>query len=173
MNNTESFNWNRLNMSASISVTIIALIGNSIVFYVLSKPAFKNKSIFRYLLVATIVDTVNAIQIWPSNFPDFFLINTLDIACKLWFYLGNVFGTYTSWLNIVISLDTLFAVKFPRKFSIRKTYKFQLFVLLVLFVILCLLYTPFLIYQETLSDVSGCTTETYELSYIFNVYFLK
>jgi hypothetical protein len=42
MNKTDNFNWNTFNMAASITVTVISLIGNSLVFFILSKPEFNH-----------------------------------------------------------------------------------------------------------------------------------
>ena len=46
---------NKFNLSCAIVLTIIGLIGNSIVFYIFTRPKFLKVSFFRYLIFETIL----------------------------------------------------------------------------------------------------------------------
>jgi hypothetical protein len=92
MNNTKSddFDYDSFNLANSIIVTVIATFGNVIIISILAKPELHLRRLFRFILVAAIFDTINAITIWPANYPDFFLINTNDVSCMLSSYLSHV-----------------------------------------------------------------------------------
>ena len=85
---TNDFNHELFNLISSITISAIALIGNSIIVYILAKPEFRKESFFRYLFFGTIFNTINALLIWPINNPDFFLINEILISCNLQQYIN-------------------------------------------------------------------------------------
>jgi hypothetical protein len=96
----------------SIMVTTISFIGNTAVILILSKQEFKKEPLFRYLITASIFDTVNAIMIWPANYLDIFLKNQINWICKCFTLMNNVLGTFSSYINILVSIDTLMLVKY-------------------------------------------------------------
>jgi hypothetical protein len=60
------------NLVTAILFTVFALIGNCLVIFVLTKPKFLEVPLFRYLIVATIVETISVSFIWASGFPNVF-----------------------------------------------------------------------------------------------------
>ena len=66
---------------SSVTMTTIAIIGNTAVILILSKKEFRKEPLFRYLIICTIIGTLNVGMIWPSLFHDRFLINKLIWAC--------------------------------------------------------------------------------------------
>ena len=61
--NDTGFDIDAFNMASSLTITIASLIGNSIVFYILTRPEFLKQTLFRYMLIATISDAINSITI--------------------------------------------------------------------------------------------------------------
>ena len=128
---------------SSILITIISLIGNLLVAFILLRlKEFKKEPIFRYLLFAAINDLLNCIFIWPMFYPDYFLINQFDISCKLFSFIITVLQQLSSWINVVISIDTYVMVKYPADYHKRKNVKFQVIILSAVFFILCFLNVP-------------------------------
>ena len=104
------------NLVTAILFTVFALIGNCLVIFVLTKPKFLEVPLFRYLIVATIVETISVSFIWASGFPNVFGINSYDINCKMYVYLSFVFLQFGPWINVLGSIDRYLSVKHPTKF---------------------------------------------------------
>jgi hypothetical protein len=93
--------------ASSIMISAFSLIGNSLVAFILLKlKELKKEPIFRYLLVAAIVDQFNGIMIWPSYFQNLFFINQQEISCKLFYFFLTTLQEFSSWINVTISIDT-------------------------------------------------------------------
>jgi hypothetical protein len=144
------------NLVTAILFTVFALIGNSLVIIVLTKPKFLEIPFFRYLIVATIVETISASFIWASGFPNVFGINSYDINCKMYVYLSFVFLQFGPWINVLGSIDRYFSIKHPTKFHFRKQFKFQAFSVLIIFGSIILINVPYLVYLQVNSNL--CST---------------
>jgi hypothetical protein len=173
MNDTLSFNYDdTFNLIAASIVSSIAIIGNLAVIIILTKPKFRNEPLFRYLIVGTIFDTLNAIMIWPSINPDRFLVNEIDFLCKFNYFLNNLMSTFSVCINVLIAVDTLMIVKYPRMFKFRKSSKYQIFILLLLFFISCLINLPNLFLMGVTSRKRYCATPSFDISFYLNLYYL-
>ena len=154
MNTTSDyFNYDLLSLVSSITITTITLICNSIVLLIFSKKTFRNQPFIRYLFVCTIFDTICALIVWPSNYPDFFLINELDISCKLAHYINDVSIMISAWIDVIAALEILLLSKYPKRFNWRKIFKNQVIIILILIAISCLLMVPDLVFA--LVDVNA------------------
>jgi hypothetical protein len=122
-----------LSFESPVMITTISIIGNTAVILILSKQEYRKEPLFRYLITATIFDTVNAIMIWPANYLDIFMINQIDWSYKVYKFSNNMLATFSSYMNNLTSIDTLMIVKYPTKFQFRKTYKYQIFIQLMFF----------------------------------------
>ena len=145
------------NIVAAIVLTTIGLIGNSLVLYIITRPQFLKVALFRYLIVATIFDTINFLFIWPSDLPEAFYMNKYAIICKLYQYLSYMAYQFSIWIIVLSSVDRYLAVKFPTKFKIRNKFKYQAIAMVTIFVILLLIDIPYLMYY----DIYGDSNETY------------
>ena len=150
-------------------ITTFALIGNSIVIYILTKPEFLKQSLFRYLLVGTFINTIIQVLAWLFFYPDSIYMNENMLSCKLFFYIGNIFLSLTPYLNVLTSLDTCFAVRYPTKFQLRKKLKYQVIVVSFIFIILCLLHLPEIFLLNVYSNY-GCGIIDPTPKFIINLY---
>ena len=166
---TNDFNYELFNLISSITISAIALIGNSIIVYILAKPEFRKESFFRYLFIRTIVDTINAMLIWPSIYPDFFLIHNILIICQFNHYVNDVFNTLSSWIIVISSIDIYLTVKYPTKFHYRKKFKYQMIIFLILFITICSLYSTDFIYTIT-DPKNNCKAVSFQISFYLNLY---
>jgi hypothetical protein len=168
MNNTLSTSAT-YNLVSSIVVTTIAIIGNSAVVFILSKPIFQKEPLFRYLIFATVVDTVNIFQIWPNSFPEVFMINEIVLSCKLLYFLAGVVNTFSALNNVLVSIDTLVIVKYSRRFQFRKKYKNQMLIELIIFLVSCMISLPFIFYMILKDGL--CSGLTFDISFYINLYY--
>jgi hypothetical protein len=166
MNDTSSETNNDLfHLVSSITISSIALLGNSIIFYILAKPEFRSQSFFRYLFIGTIFDTIRALSIWPTYYPDYFLINEFTFRCNLYQYISDIHFSLSGWIIILTTLDTFLLVKYPTKFKFIKTFKFQMLIVLILFISFCSLYST----DITLKELRNFLKFRYD--WIFYFYF--
>ena len=110
---------------SSVTMTTIAIIGNTAVILILSKKEFRKEPLFRYLFVCTILDILNVCLIWPSLFQNQLRISKLIWACLSYYYFNTVIGVFISWIQALVTLDTLILVKYPKS-QFRKNYKYQI-----------------------------------------------
>jgi hypothetical protein len=169
MNDTSSESDNDLfNLVSSIVTSSIALLGNSIIFYILAKPEFRSQSFFRYLFIGTILDTINVLFIWPTYYPDYFLISEYRVSCNLYQYISDICFSLSGWIIIFTSLDTFLLVKYPTKFKLIKSLKSQMLILLILFISFCALYSTDWIFMIVDSEY-GCIVESPIIAFYLNL----
>ena len=140
----------------SIILTIVGFIGNSLTVFIMAKPKMRNISMFRYLIVSMVNDCWVLVTMWFCTFSEAF--QNSSISCKWTNYIEYLNYNYSGWIVVVSLADRLITVKFPYKFMFRNQLKFQVFVLLVIYIILIFLNIPFYIYYDIddLSNQSIC-----------------
>ena len=77
---------NEIKLATSVAVSTTGLIGNTFVISILLTPKFKKESLFRCLLIATIVYTINSLTFWPFNYRD--ELNSIKIVCKFGLHIS-------------------------------------------------------------------------------------
>ena len=161
--------WEVLIPASSILIFMIGIIGNSIVFYILTRQEFLKNSFFRYVLISTGFDALNSLQIIPFTFKDFFKISELLISCELCFYIINITLTMSPWMNVLISIDVFVMIKYPHRFNFRKKLKFQIAICTSLFITVGLINLPNLFYSA-IDPLIGCTSPNQEISFYINLF---
>lgn len=147
----------------SIAITIIGLLGNTLALVVLSRlKEFKKEPLFRYLFIGSTFDVFNLLSVWASFYPNYFFISTNKLACQISYFLFNTTQEFTAYINVVCSIDTYFMVKFPTDYQFRKKIKFQVILLSIIFLVLCLLNVPRYIYM-TIEPYFGCTSSNLQI----------
>jgi hypothetical protein len=141
------------NLVTAILFTVFALIGNCLVIFVLTKPKFLEVPLFRYLIVATIVETISVSFIWASGFPNVFGINSYDINCKMYVYLSILALQIGPWINVLSSIDRYLSVKHPTKFHFRKQFKFQAYFVVIICGSLILINIPYFVYSKVSGNI--------------------
>ena len=153
-----SFDYSIFNPVSSAVISIFGLFGNSLVMFILTRRKFWKESLFRYLFFATIFDTVNGpFYAWMYNYKEFFLIDVVDISCKLSQFFGHFTYLVSPWINVIISVDTYFDVRLPTKFKFRKDIKFQFIIIIILIIIIALINVPYLLFLTVIPGL-GCNT---------------
>ena len=154
------------NLISPSVLTTVGIAGNLLVIIILTQKKFRMVSLFRYLIVATCLDIINLLLMWPSNQYSIFKLNKISIWCKSYVYLTNLVCEFSLWINVVSSIDRLISFKYPKRFSFLKTFKYQFLILFILFLILLLLNIPFIVYLDVreIENYTYCTYDPLNMS---------
>lgn len=90
-----------------------------------------NITIILYLLIFIPVATQNIYLHLKSNF-----------TCKIYYFLLRVLYQASSWLNVLITADRFLFILFSNRFKFQKNKKVLSFIILVIFLSICLFNTP-------------------------------
>ena len=161
-------------LSSSTVLTAFGIIGNTLVLYILSQKEMRKVSIFRYLIAASVFDIMNCLTLWPYNYPNFFLMNTYSLSCKLQFYIANTFFAAGPWFILLSSLDRLIIVYYPYSLKFRKMFKFQALEMGTLLTVLMIINLPFYFYTDIIDadndTYCGYVEETEFMSFYLDLY---
>ena len=151
----DSFNY-YFNMSTGSVISIVGLIGNLLVLFILTRKQFRSVSMFRYYSFVTAIETLQILIIWVYNFPHFFYFNENELICKLIQFFSNLLGVFVTWISPVISIDRYVGVKCPNKFLFRNKFKFQLTLIACLLLASSIASIP-LYYFDKITSVANVT----------------
>jgi hypothetical protein len=155
------------NKTIAITLSIIGVFGNTIVFLVYNSKEFSKHSMNRYISILAIIDTISLLLIWTQIETDFF--NTYQLACKFQWLAINVFYQFCSVLIVTISIDRYFNVLHSKKNHIREKLPFQIAVVFVIFLALIAINTPYFIYYDIRlvdNETLLCCMEEYTVVYL-------
>ena len=138
--------------------TFLALFGNSLVLLILSRPEFMKVPMFRYLIAATLFDTINVLLSVPFVFPEPFQIYKNSFSCKLFNYLTYIVYNISPWILSLSSIDRYLSIKYPKGFDFRNKFKFQFFAMVIIFFSISLIDVPYLIFYEV-SNKTDCAAK--------------
>ncbi len=144
-----------LNQIASIVLTVIGLIGNSLVFYILTRPKFLKESIYRYFLASEIVAAFSLLLLWLINIPILVKWDVPLIYCQIYNLLTFALFQLYPWISVLNSIDRLLSLKYPTKLKFMKELKFQILAITCLFCSFLLLSVPRFLYN-TKSNLTIC-----------------
>jgi hypothetical protein len=142
-----------------IVLTIVGLIGNTIVLHILLKPKFLIDQIFRYYIFTAILD--NAIIIMMCLWYILILINwnKTILFCKIFKYWLYIFNNFHAWISVITSVDRLLCLKYPTKYIFNKAFKNQAKGIGTTFFLLVFINIPNYIYfgisNETKCEIEG------------------
>ena len=154
----DSFNY-YFNVSTGSVISIVGLIGNLLVLFILTRKQFRSFSMFRYYTVVTAVETLQIPIIWVYYFPDFFYFNKNELVCKLIQFFSNLLSVFITWMLPFISIDRFVDCKYPNKFCFRNNFNFQLTIIICLLIGSSIASIPIYYYDHVLStdDLIQCT----------------
>ena len=154
----DSFNY-YFNMATGSVISIVGLIGNLLVLFILTRKQFRNVSMFRYYSVVTAVETLQIPIIWIYNFPDFFYFNENEFVCKFIQSGSTLLLVFVTWMPPIISIDRFVSVKYPNKFLFRNKFKFQLSILACLLLGSLAASIPYYYFDKitTIANVTQCS----------------
>ena len=128
-----------------------------IILMVYIRKHFRNISMFRYYSILVFLEMFQILTIWPYNYREFFQFNKNSFSCKLIEYLTFLIAQCKSLISVIIAIDRYVSIKYTNKFQIRKKLSFQITVVLILFVVSSVLYTPWLIFSDIFTKSNNLT----------------
>ena len=140
---------------ATVLFIIIGLIGNSLIFYILTRPKFLKVSAFRYFLVNDVIDMIGIALVIAWIIQSKINWVTTALFCKIWEYIGYTCYNIYPCINALNSIDRILSIKYARRFSFRKKFKFQAFVVSIIIFIL-MSYDAIYFYYVNLSPIYVC-----------------
>jgi hypothetical protein len=122
----------------SITLTVIAIFGNTISIYIFTRSKFLKESIFRYFLVSEIICSISLIFLWMIKLQQI----PTDLFCKLiiWFLYSAY--DYIPWISVLNSVDLLLTSKYPFNFKSIKKFKCQAIMLSTILVVVIVINIP-------------------------------
>lgn len=135
--------------------TAIGVVGNSLVFYILTREKFLKESIFRYFLCSEAVASLSIITAWMYAIPVYLKWNISTFYCKIIIYILYILNNFYPWVNAINSIDRLLSIKYPGKDKIFKKFKFQALFLTSTFSMLAIINLPHYIYGG-MSNATSC-----------------
>ena len=163
--------YNYMVLISPIVLTIIGIIGNSFVIYILTRPKLLKESMFRYFLITEVINMISLIDMYIWYIPYFLGWDMPpQIFCKLVEYISYIIYSMYPWLNALNSVDRLLAFKYSTRFLLRKKFKFQALAASSMLFISFITNSPFFIFFES-SNVSTCVIPNHFTSlYVYSVF---
>jgi hypothetical protein len=138
---------NSFNLITGSIMTFIGIIGNSLVIYILAHKQFRKIPMFRYFIVSAIVQILRIFLFWPYDVENAFITILSTFACQICSFLVNHLRNYIAWIEVVISIDRYVSIMHPHSFHFRDKLKFQILILISIFLMSSAAYSPYYIYS--------------------------
>ena len=98
-----------------IVLSVIGIFGDSMVFYIMTRPKFLKESIFRYFIVSEIFSSFQLVLSWFYTLRHIPLLSSFffnTYLCKIFIYfLFTCYQCYP-WISVLNSIDQLLSLKY-------------------------------------------------------------
>lgn len=119
----------------ALTILLFGPIGNFFVFKIYSSPIMTKTSMSVYFRVISIVDSLNILNLlilYLTQEFDIDLSQSVSIFCSFQNYITYIQTPSTAWIMVIISIDRLCNVAFPRQLPILSNKLFQFFLSLTI-----------------------------------------
>ena len=158
-------------LGISYAQLVISLVGTTLGIMIFSRKKLKKFPMRRVYQSLLATDVIYVTKITIQNTIAHTSIGRLKYlstyACKLYEYTNFMICSISSWLLVLISVERCIGIVFGKRIGIFKNKKFELFLIALAIIYNCLLYTPFLMYQE-LQQIIINNTDTNETQIDYN-----
>jgi hypothetical protein len=141
--------------SISVLVIVIGLIGNSLIFYILTRPKFLKVPTFRYFLVNEVIDMIGIALMLTWLIQSSIKWKATALFCKIWEYVAYTCYNMYPCVNSMNSIDRLLSIKYSRRFGFRYKLKFQAIIVLIIILISLVYNVPYFI-QVGIDEIFTC-----------------
>ena len=168
MNSTTVAQTYILLIASSSVLTIIGIVGNIFVIYILTRPKFYKESLFRYFLVSNLICILIIVLVIVYSLIQFLKLNVSILFCQVYTFLTYFAYCFYSWVSVVNSIDRLLTLKYPRRFSWFQKFKYQALTLTIIATILILINIPRAVYVRK-SDKIMCAIKDNQIGFMLNL----
>lgn len=112
-----------------ISIAILGIIGNTLMYLVYSKSSLSKLSVsiyFRAMALSNLLINFNLIRLFFEIWSNFLLIDYSEFSCRSISYLSFVGASLSAWFELAASIDRFLAILYPNRFKMiqKKIFKF-------------------------------------------------
>jgi hypothetical protein len=130
--------------------TIIGSIGNILSIIIFNSKEFNRDSTANYFIFASIMNIIAIFHLPLLMFPSIWLPTT--ISCMIMIGFKVLITQMHSWIVAFCSLDRVITVMAPQKFLIKNKLKFQIGIIIVVFIVIGVSFIPMVYpYQTAMS----------------------
>ena len=160
----------KISLGIVILTTIIGFFGNLIVISIFSRPKFRQVSLFRYLIIASLSNLFSAILVGPIIFfQNIFFVNSISIICKLANFFFQFFSTVNAWVVVLGSIDRYLSIAYS-KLQFRNQTKYQLLAISIIIISAVAVDVPFIFYKDVVAVANGTIFVCTATNAIFTIY---
>lgn len=123
---------------------LLGLIGNIFTFLVFSSSSIRKHSISNYFRAIAICDLMilcNGIFHFLYNLIEFNLDVVNDFFCRIKSFIFYSFGAISPWLMVIVSVDRLLNIRYPKRFMFLHNTRYQIGLILAVSIYNFLLYS--------------------------------
>jgi hypothetical protein len=143
---------------ASLVLIPLGLVGNTLMFIVYTtQKRLKRLSVsiyFRIMAIINLYITLNWIKIFLIKQYNYYIANQSAFLCKSVYYLIYWTGPMSSWLCVLVSVDSFLKIAFPNRFQNLHKLKNQL-IIIALALIYNMAYYFFMLFDFNFKAVSS------------------
>jgi hypothetical protein len=154
---------NKITMSIIIIYLFFGFLGNPLLIFIMTRPSLRNKSLFRFLAVASFFNMWRMVMWVMATFSVVFGLNNSSIACKIFTYTALIPHQTSTWIELWTGIDRYISVKFPQKFTFRNKLKYQMIIISFIITINLFLNIAYLFQTDIVSGV--CRTFNFTIAF--------
>lgn len=127
----------------NISIQIIGVIGNILMFLVYSRKSLSKLSIsvyFRAIAVINLCQNILQLYLTISHRKQ---ADSVWFLCKLLSYLDNLLCPISAWLEVFANIDRFLVIVYPTRFGFTRKRPFQIMIVFLVLIHNMILYIPY------------------------------
>ena len=134
-------------------ILVIGTVTNTLSLAVLTRPGIKQSTQAYLFSILAVFDMLSlytgALNESLNIHITKYIVYTSDISCTVYEYVNNIISSFPGWILILVTLDRVIAVARPLHAVTLCTKRHANFCLIAMFILLCLLYIPKIIGNES------------------------
>jgi hypothetical protein len=163
----------RIELEKTISICVISIyvffgfFGNSFLIYIMTRPPLRNKSLFRFLAVASFFNMWRMTMWIMATFSISFGLNKSSIGCKMFTYLGLLPHEISTWIEVWTGIDRYISVKCRQKLQFRNKLKYQVLIIIIMTIINMFLNIAYLFQNDVV--LGACQTANFKVAFVNSI----
>lgn len=136
----------------SIFIVCLGCLGNLMTFIVFCRKRFRKTSLSIYFCSTAISDSLVLFDLLRSfvsyNFETSVPYSSKENYCRMNDFFSFLWPCISAWTLVLISLDRMINILFPKKFKLMTRKLFQLFLQLIIYLVTFIIFLPLFLFYE-------------------------